>query len=70
MSSFEEQFRFRSRPEWWEAKIRRNMERDAEVNERLASAGWRVLRVWESTVLRDVNACVAQILEHVDFVLD
>lgn len=61
MASFEEQFRFRSRPEWWEAKIRRNMERDREVNESLAALGWRVLRLWESDVLKDVEACAAHV---------
>lgn len=61
MSSFEEQFRFRSRPEWWEAKIRRNMERDREVNAALAAGGWSVLRLWESEVQRDVGACVGRI---------
>jgi DNA mismatch endonuclease (patch repair protein) len=63
MSTFEEQFRFRSRPEWWENKIRRNMERDAEVNFRLQAEGWRVLRLWESEVLANVQACVERVLE-------
>lgn len=57
MTSFEEQFRFRSNPAWWEAKIRRNMERDREVNEALAAAGWQIVRLWESDVLRDVAVC-------------
>ena len=33
--------------EYWAAKIDRNRERDAEVQARLAAAGWRVLTVWE-----------------------
>ena len=47
---------FPNRTEWWVAKIRRNMARDAEVNEQLARAGWNVLRFWESDVLKDPNA--------------
>lgn len=61
MASFEEQFRFRSRPEWWEAKIRRNMERDRQVEAGLTADGWRVLRLWESDVLRDVAACATRV---------
>ncbi|MGO1306053.1 MAG: very short patch repair endonuclease [Microbacterium gubbeenense] len=33
--------------EYWSAKIARNRERDVETTERLASAGWLVLRFWE-----------------------
>jgi DNA mismatch endonuclease (patch repair protein) len=36
-----------SRREFWRAKITRNRERDREVREQLASAGWRMLTVWE-----------------------
>jgi DNA mismatch endonuclease (patch repair protein) len=35
------------------AKIKRNMQRDQEVNEQLAAAGWTVVRIWESEVLAD-----------------
>ena len=33
--------------EWWELKLARNAERDAETNQLLADAGWTVIRVWE-----------------------
>ena len=33
--------------QWWEAKLRRNAERDRETDERLSAEGWRVVRVWE-----------------------
>jgi len=32
---------------FWKAKIERNVKRDREVNRRLRSAGWKVIRVWE-----------------------
>lgn len=32
---------------YWSAKIARNRERDGEQAERLAAAGWTVVRVWE-----------------------
>lgn len=37
----------RSNAEWWAAKLRRNVERDADTDRRLMEAGWTVLRVWE-----------------------
>lgn len=32
---------------WWTAKLRKNVERDADTDRRLAAAGWLVVRVWE-----------------------
>ena len=37
----------RANEEFWQAKLARNRERDAAVNEALAEAGWTVVRVWE-----------------------
>lgn len=39
------------RAEWWVAKLKRNVARDAEVTQALRTAGWIVLRFWESDVL-------------------
>lgn len=33
--------------EFWKNKIKRNQERDAETNQLLKKAGWKVIRVWE-----------------------
>jgi DNA mismatch endonuclease (patch repair protein) len=33
--------------EWWREKIEANRRRDADTDQRLAEAGWLVLRVWE-----------------------
>ncbi|MGW2728497.1 very short patch repair endonuclease [Streptomyces sp. NPDC001494] len=33
--------------DYWQAKVRRNRERDLDTTERLAAAGWLVLRFWE-----------------------
>lgn len=32
---------------YWDAKIARNQERDADQTERLVGAGWTVIRAWE-----------------------
>lgn len=46
---------------YWTAKIRRNVERDAQVNTALAALGWTVVRVWETDVLRDPVAAAKQV---------
>jgi DNA mismatch endonuclease, patch repair protein len=37
----------RTNVEFWGPKIARNKERDAEIDQILADAGWRVVREWE-----------------------
>jgi DNA mismatch endonuclease (patch repair protein) len=52
--------------EWyWPAKIERNRARDRDTDEKLAHAGWLVIRVWEHEVAehaatRIVEAVVAR----------
>lgn len=45
----------------WDEKIRRNMERDREVNSRLYEDGWTVARVWDFEVLTDPDAVVRRL---------
>ena len=33
--------------EFWDEKLRKNIERDAKVSRRLRKEGWKVIRVWE-----------------------
>ena len=53
----------KSRREFWIPKIERNMARDHEVNERLESEGWIVLRFWGKEIKKNVSAC-AEIIEN------
>lgn len=53
----------KSRREFWIPKIERNMARDHEVNERLKSEGWIVLRFWGKEIKKNVSAC-ADIIEN------
>jgi DNA (cytosine-5)-methyltransferase 1 len=46
--------------EWWRRKIERNRERDAETDQRLSEAGWRVIRVWEHDDLDEAAQQVAR----------
>lgn len=49
LASVEEQFHGENR-EYWVRKIRRNMLRDLRITTTLLNAGWRVLRLWESSI--------------------
>lgn len=37
----------RTNSDFWEPKLKRNVERDRQVNRALAEAGWTVIRCWE-----------------------
>lgn len=50
---------------YWNPKIARNMERDAEQTARLEAAGWSVVRVWEHESLADAIRHVLTTLEAV-----
>ncbi|MEU4691842.1 very short patch repair endonuclease [Actinoplanes sp. NPDC023714] len=50
--------------EWyWAPKLRRNMERDGQVNTALHEAGWRVVRVWEHESLEEALHVVRSALD-------
>lgn len=51
---------------YWKEKVRRNKERDSEVNKKLRKAGWRVIRIWEYDVKRSVDKCIKKILKAVN----
>ena len=53
---------FRSNQSFWISKIERNMQRDIEVNNRLRSEGWTVLRFWGREIKKNTSAC-ADIIE-------
>ena len=48
---------FKSHQEFWIPKIERNMQRDAEVNEKLQSEGWTVFRFWGKDIKRNIEQC-------------
>ena len=48
----------KSRRDFWIPKIERNMQRDIEVNNKLRSEGWLVLRFWGNEIKKkNVIAC-------------
>ena len=55
--------------EYWERKIERNIERDAEVNRTLRFMGWRVLRFWDYEILKNLDACVRTVQETIQEII-
>ena len=49
--------------DFWRTKILRNIERDAEVNQRLKEQGWTVERLWESDIRANLDNCVKIVKE-------
>ncbi len=52
---------------FWSKKLKRNIERDKEVNQALLEMGWLVLRYWDSDVNKDCGACVEDIIKYLPF---
>jgi DNA mismatch endonuclease, patch repair protein len=48
---------------FWDEKISRNQARDRAVNQELASCGWRVLRLWDFEINRDLGATTARVID-------
>lgn len=52
----------RHNAQYWEAKLRRNVDRDSEVTRALESVGWRVVRIWEHETLDTATRAVVAAL--------
>jgi DNA mismatch endonuclease (patch repair protein) len=53
----------KSNSEFWDRKFDKNRRRDRQVNQLLKKEGWRVFRVWEHDVERDVAAIANKIVK-------
>ena len=53
-------------PDYWPSKIKRNMERDQEINQALEHMGFRVLRIWEHEVTTDIGGVIQLIKNTLD----
>lgn len=52
-------------PDFWIAKIARNMERDRKNDTDLAALGWTVIRFWGKSIKKDTEECIARIEEEI-----
>ena len=48
---------------FWHKKIKRNIQRDLEINKELNKLGWKVVRFWEHEIKDDVARCVEKVRE-------
>ncbi|NNK76487.1 MAG: very short patch repair endonuclease, partial [Maribacter sp.] len=58
--------RIKSNREFWIAKIERNQQRDAEVNQELSRLGYKVFRFWENQIKKDLDACLHKVIAHLE----
>ena len=59
--NLESQFDGVSNKPYWVEKIKRNMARDRKVNAELRKLGWRVVRIWESQMKKDVQKTAGKV---------
>jgi DNA mismatch endonuclease (patch repair protein) len=52
--------------DYWQKKIRGNIERDKKVNDYYESLNWTVLRFWQSDIEKDLTACIVKTIETVN----
>ena len=66
LTTLEDQFRKTTTRSYWLRKIRRNIQRDCRNTAALQHDGWTVLRIWESQVKNDLEACVRMTMQILD----
>ncbi len=49
--------------EFWDTKIRKNMDRDRQVNLQLESMGWIVLHFWDTEISKNIGECIQAVRE-------
>ena len=47
---------------YWDAKIARTKERDAQANRALTALGWKVVRLWDFEVEQDLAGCIERVV--------
>ena len=56
----------KSNLEYWEPKIKRNVERDAEINSYYQQKNWHILRIWEHEVKKDFDNTLLKIKKFIE----
>ncbi|MCR5206775.1 MAG: very short patch repair endonuclease [Lachnospiraceae bacterium] len=52
---------------YWDNKIRKNMDRDRQVDSRLESMGWIVLHFWDIEINKHIEECIKAVNEAILF---
>lgn len=58
-----QKFRIQSNRDFWWKKIESNMARDQKVNQVLTSQNWKIIRLWDTDILKNLAYCI-QIIEN------
>lgn len=61
--SLEEQLKHSNHPDYWLPKIKRNMERDQEVDAELTESGWHIIHFWSRDVMKHTDDCIRTVEE-------
>ena len=56
----------KSHQDFWIQKIEKNIQRDIEVNQKLQSEGWLVIRFWGKEIKKDVSACADLVVKRLE----
>jgi len=56
----------KSNKRYWKPKIERNVERDKEQNIYLKKNGWKVIRVWEHEIRKNLDKVLNRIIKNDD----
>ena len=60
-----EKYTVKTNSNYWNEKIKRNIERDLENTITLRDNGWTVLRFWESDIKKNLDMCVETVMCHI-----
>lgn len=52
----------KSKLDYWEPKLKRNVERDAINCDLLKKSGWKVINIWECELKKNLDRCVLKVL--------
>lgn len=58
--------KFQTNIDFWESKIKRNIERDIEVTEFLQNMGWTVIRFWGKDIQSNPDLCAQKIINQMN----
>lgn len=52
----------KSNIDYWNSKLKKNAKRDREVNLLLKKQGWKVLRLWEHEIYKNLDSCLKRVI--------
>lgn len=59
---FSEGEQFKTNTDFWEDKIKKNIQRDSNVNQTLKAEGWIIIRFWGKEIEKNSQECVQKVI--------